>query len=151
MARRRLALDLHRFDAVITLQLRRTVSPFHRAEGGKRHHGSAAAAHIQLLHILRVHAVRGVGLHVHFLDSVVGIEKIVDVARAPGNREGLVDVGGADAKSRSFFAVDIDFEGWIVGLAGKTDLRQRRILFRHGQQLVAGFGQCVMAEPTAIL
>src|SRR5207245_56030 len=127
------------------------VGPCGRGKSGKWHHGAAGVAHIELLQVVRVHAVPGVRLRVHLLDAAVGIEKVVDIARAPGNREGLIDVGYADAEGGGFLAIDIDLERRVVLLPAEAHLCESRVLFCQSEELVPRLGERVMAEPAAIL
>ena len=66
-ARRRLALDRDRREAVEALELRRAVDPAPGRERRERHHLALAVAHVPAVEVLGLHAERRVGLHVDAL------------------------------------------------------------------------------------
>ena len=150
-ARGRLALDLHRGDAVIAFELRRSVRPFAGRERRDRHHHALVVAHVVQAQIGRSHAELLIGLYEDALDASVGVQKVVDEVRAPGDREGLIDVAETHAERTGFLAIDFDSERRVVAETVGTHEREGRVLIRQGQQLVAGLHELRMPEAAAIL
>ncbi|OQV65235.1 hypothetical protein AK51_23215 [Serratia nematodiphila DZ0503SBS1] len=78
-------------------------------EGRERHHAARAVAHIPFVDVIRQHAERRRGLHVDFFHSAA-VDEVVDVGRAPGGGEGIVDVVDRYAQRLSLALIDIDLQ-----------------------------------------
>ena len=65
-------------------------------------------------------AIGRVALDIDALDPAA-VDEVVDVAAAPGGRDGVVDVGGAETERGDALLVDVDLEAGDVGQLAEAD------------------------------
>ena len=100
LARRGGALDLQR--RARRCSARAWASRYVQCAVAKAENGTMlprAVAHVPAVEILRQHAERRVALHEDLLDAAA-VDEVVDVGRAPGGAERVVDVGDRQARAR---------------------------------------------------
>ncbi len=136
--------------AVVAHQLHRTLDPVRGGERGERHHGSIAAARVELHDVFRLQAARRVGLHDDALLAPAAGE-VVDVGRAERDRQHAVDVGEGHAQRVGFFAVDVDLQLRRVFQPLGTHALEDGALGGQAEQLVARGDQCLVAQRAAVL
>ncbi len=100
--------------------------------------------------VLRIHAEWLIRLHVDFLDATVGVQKVVDIARAPRNRERLIDVAQADAECARFLPIDVDLEGRVVLETVGPHECDGGVLASEREQLVTRLHEPLVAHTAAI-
>src|SRR5207249_8797156 len=103
-------------------------TPICRGERGEWHHGAGRVTYIQPVQVFGIHPERSVGLNVNALDAAVGVEEVVDILRAPRNRERLIDGAQVDAERARLLAIDVDLVHRAVGYAVRAHQREVRIL-----------------------
>ena len=146
----RLTLDLDGRHPVVTGQFRRPIDPFAGGKGAEGHHLTLVVAYEPLVDIFRVHPRFGLGLQVDALDPAA-VDEVVDVARAPGNRLGRVDITERHTQYLGLLIIDDQLVLRLVIQTVGAYRSQYFTLRGHTQQLVAGLHHHLVADPGVIL
>ena len=114
---RHAAADLHRPEAIETLQIGRAADRLRLDQGAERHHRAGVAAHVQDPQVADIAAERRVRLYDDFEGPAETVE-VVDLHPAQERLQRTEHRTDRHAELQGFFPVDLEVVGGRVGPEG---------------------------------